>query len=507
MFYSRDRETTPVTPTARAFVPISGDLGLLAETTATEFNDYNYLPDLTKIPPVHDNPFAAARISHLKRFTGSNLNINLARITTPTGIRKGVRPVIDKDGDLIGARINDYELDASTLSANEKTAGEKTYRLSQGSFEFPGTELEDKARTGPTGSLTFAITSDPDYPLCSAVFQQRRIFAGGAVNGTRVWGSRVANHTDFSLERVPTAAGPWQFDIDVSTQASILHMIPVPLGLLLFTNQEVWLLTSGAPDQALTATQNQVNRQSAWGCSETIPPLIIANSVYYFNSSNTQIIALQYSNETRQYSAFIQSRLVSHIMNARRRAVNWQYSQTPHSRLFITLDNGAQLLAYVNEDNGTLNFTTQGLLSPYLDYKDVSVQRTLEEDSIYYLVDRHALQETRRPPTVDYQYSRPETISNSEVLANITLSMSTHLISRFETRDEIHFNHRTEVNLGVNIVDERVLSLSVTGPLGDVIRPGSSLYVWSTVIIDRHSPTATSRPARILQGQWTSKCP
>ena len=388
--YSRDREPTPVQPTRAAYVPVSAGMGLLAEVRGNTFTDYNFLPDMTIIPPVHDNPFAEARLGRLRSVSGGDkLNINLADINAPRQVRRGVTPIVDRTGQLTGALVRNSEINPGSVLTSERNARQKTYTVTNHVNTVGGELNETLIRSGGTdGRLVFDLDLEPDYPLCTAVYQQRRIFAGGSQNGTRIWGSRVGDHTDFALERVPTDAGPWQFDIDVSTEANITHMLQVPLGLLIFTRKAVWLLSSGEEGAALTATQNSLTQQSGFGCSSTIPPLLIGNSVYYVTGNNTSVIRLQYSRETRQYAGIIASRLISHILTADNPATAWAYAQVPHSRLYITLRSGGQLVAFVDENSGNVSFTTQGVVGALLRYTATAVARSNDTDVVYHTIGR-----------------------------------------------------------------------------------------------------------------------
>lgn len=509
MVYSRDRETTPVQPTRAAFVPVSAGLGLLAETRDVQFDDYNYSPDFSRNPPTHDNPFAEARITDVDTVSGTNLNINLAEIVRPSELRKGVTPIVGRDGRLTGAYVKDRVIDASSLIEQERVNGYKNYQVNNttGGNAASLEELQEtEVRTGGGGTIRLNFSLAPDYPQCSAVFQQRRIFAGGAINGSRIWGSRVGDHTDFSLEQVPTDSGPWQFDIDVSTEASISHMVPVALGLLIFTAKDVWLLSSGQEGAALTATQNSLTRQSSFGCAEDIEPLLIGNEVYYVDASRTSIIRLQYSREARQYAGVRTTRLVEHILHDDNKAVSWAYARAPDSRLYVTLQDGTLLDAYVNEDSGVMSFSTRNAEEPTIDWRLVETVPSRSRDEVYFAVRRswREVHGESAPTKIEPDYSyAPVSESEERDPPDAVVSVKIDSVVTLETffHPSIKVPYVTSwARVSIDIANEDIRSITLAPPRGGHLTAGQHSYHWNfrtrgvsagtplTGIIDRLHP-------------------
>lgn len=298
-------------------------LGYIGATKGTSFTDGNITPDFSRAPPIKNDPFAPGHIKRIEVTTAGSGYTEFATtvtITDPDGSGFEGDAVIDASGGVVNVII--------------KNPG-SGYTAPVVVFTGTGTLAAGTAEVAPlTGT----------YPALSEIFQQRQTYAATAEQPITVWGSRYKRFSNFNTSELVLDNDSYEFDLDTAAIAPIRHTLVARGGLLLFTQDNIWLLNGGRSSEPLTPTNALAEPQTYTGIT-TLAPITVDTDVLYREGKGYAVRLLAYSEQSRVYGGEDKSILSNHLLGPGKDIVRWAYQESPFKVVWSVREDGA-LLAF-----------------------------------------------------------------------------------------------------------------------------------------------------------------
>lgn len=354
------------------FAAAGSQLGFVGRTKATYFVDSNIIPDFTKAPYEHYNPFAPGAIEDVTiTATGTGYDF-LAPISITGGAGTGFvgYAVVSESGSITNVVV---------LNRGRNYSAPLTVTVVGG-----GTGATATATVGPVTGM---------YPSISALFQQRQVYAASLNNPLTLWASQVGHHNIFDVSPFIVDSDSYEFEVDGAQVSPLLHFRSMRGGLLMLSQTGIWLLTGGQSG-AVTPTNALADPQSYTGVSP-VPPLQIGSDLLYIEGKGFGVRLLSYNDFSKVYSGEDKAILSNHLFGVNRDIVSWAYAETPYRLVFGCRRDGIlTMFTSVKEQDvfawtwGTtrgkfdkvLTINEQGTDSPY-----VIVKRYIQNQWVKYL--------------------------------------------------------------------------------------------------------------------------
>lgn len=306
---------------------VGGTYALVGSAVGLQFLDTNIIPDFTRTPPTHNNPFARGIIAAVNVVTGgSGYTQSTAgyTITTSTGSGFQGEPIIES-GAFVGFLIYD-----------------------NGKNYAPGDTIAITGGTGGTATLTVGPQSGT-YPGVVQFFQQRLVYADTINQPDTYFMSQpgLYNNFDSALPEIDSDAiigTPWGVQIN-----GIQFMQPTITGLLAFTGNGVWLINGGASGAAITPATETAQAQAQIGCSALVPPLYLNLHILYVQAKNSVVRDVAYNFLYNTFQGTDLTIMSNHLFTGY--TINqWAYAEEPYKFVWATRNDGACLsLTYIKE--------------------------------------------------------------------------------------------------------------------------------------------------------------
>lgn len=175
---------------------------------------------------------------------------------------------------------------------------------------------------GP-GSIQFASVG----PLTTCYFEQRRWLGGQPSNPQRIWATRSGTETDLSTSLPSRADDALDFSIASREANSVLHLVPLSTGVLVFTAGAEYLVRS-ADGGAITPATISAKPQSAIGAS-SLRPVAVGNTVLFVGRQGQHVREIGYSNEAEGFVSGDLSLRAAHLFDGWT-LVDAAYQKAPH---------------------------------------------------------------------------------------------------------------------------------------------------------------------------------
>jgi len=354
------------------------ELGYVGRTHGTKFTDPNIIPDFTRVPPTHSNPFTPGRIEKIELSNGGSGYTAFATtvdVTGSTGSGFVGQCVVDDSGAIVNVII--------------KCAGEG---YSNPVVSFTGTG---------SGAVATATVSPlvGTYPTLSEIFQQRQIYAASLNDPISVWGSRIKQFSNFSASDFVLDDDAFEFTLDSRAIVPIEHLLVTRGGLLCMTQKDIWLLNGGGSNEPLTPTNALAEPQSYTGVSK-LKPIPLGNDLLFAEGKGHAIRMLTYNEIYRSYTSEDRSILSAHLFGPGKDIIRWAYQESPYKVTWAVREDGA-LLAFTSvkteEVYAWTPCSTQGK------FLDVVVVQEGTEDRVYLTVERNGTKYIERMDLRQYE--------------------------------------------------------------------------------------------------------
>lgn len=315
--------------------PHTASFGFCGISYGNLFLDSNIVPDFTKSPPYHTDPFSPRQLKNIT-VTGSSadwpVGVTECFITDPTGTGAVVLPVLDNsERGGVG-----HVVEVFIVNPGE-------------GYTAP---VLNTFGGGTSVTATFEIGGGNENPTSVAYNQQRLVCAGTTSNPTGIFASKTGFYDNFDTSNPVLDDDAFTFTVAANEINTILHMIPMPGGLVLFTNSGTQQLTGGSTSaqnpSAITPSSAVVVPQSYFGASR-VRPVVVNQDILYVQDPGTAVQDLAYNLFTNIYSGVDLSALSTHLFYPHV-IQQWDYQHTPHKVLWVVRDDGVLLsLTYLKE--------------------------------------------------------------------------------------------------------------------------------------------------------------
>lgn len=280
------------------------------------------VPDYSKGPPTHFDPFAPGQIEAVDIVTpGTGLDgTTTTTISDPSGTGAVIRPIINTAGGGSGATGG-----ASGIIIEDSGQGYTSPTL----VFSPGTGLTVTFSIGPLSGT---------YPAVTSYFQQRRVFAASNNLPQNVWATRVGQPSNMDV------SDPVRDDDSITiTLASlqvnaIKHLVPMPGGLIALTEFGAWQISGGSSTAAVTPANVVATPQAYIGAAD-VTPLVINYNIVFMQARGTSARKLAYDFNTNIYNGTDISVLSNHLFT-NYQIVDWTWAEEPHKLIWAVRNDG-----------------------------------------------------------------------------------------------------------------------------------------------------------------------
>lgn len=282
-------------------------------------------------------------------------------------------------------------------------AGEyNVYKELNGVFGFIGTAVGTSFNdTGITPDIEVTppqvrrpFTSPTNYPRCVGYYDQRKLHGGTTRETEKVWGSRSARFSNYSISSPLQDDDAITFTVAGKQVNEVRHLLDVGNLLILTSGAELIALGDGT-GKLLPGVPGL--RQVGSNGASLVPPLVIGNNILYIQARGNLVRdfrSVVSQDGTQGYAGDDLSVFAPHLLEGSGQTlVRWDFAQIPNSQAVGVRSDGQMLaLTYVREHEivGWTPWDTDGV------YEDVLVVPQGQEDVVYVLVARTIAGQTRR---------------------------------------------------------------------------------------------------------------
>jgi hypothetical protein len=361
-------------PTPGGVVPsVASSFGFVGYAYGPLFTDGNIVPDFSQTPPLHRDPFSGGSITdYVITAQGSGFP------NYPPAL-----PITDANGS--GA----YILPISSNSASGGTGGISGLTIINGGANYTAPSIDPTVGGTGIGFTATLTLSAAQFPRCSGFFQQRLVYASTGPNPVRLIATKPGFYNDFDVSNPPIDSDSWTFDMSGQQVNAILHLQPMPGGLVIFTPAGVLQLTGGSSNPsnplAVTPSSAVIVPQSYYGSSELVRPIVVGYQILYVQSEGALVRELSYNFFVNIYTGLDITVLSNHLFYPNT-IVDWAYQDTPNKVVWAIRSDGILLsLTYLKEQEiaGWARHDTVGGL-----YESVCVIQEGNSDAVYFSVNR-----------------------------------------------------------------------------------------------------------------------
>lgn len=300
-------------------VPVGTVFGYLGTSYGVQFVNSNILPDETKTPPAHTNPFARGTIlSVTMSAQGTGYNQMTTSATVAGGSGAVLIPIV-ANGNVAAVLVQD---------------GGETYVTGT-----PITFADSGGGSGASGTIV-AGPQTGTYPGVVAYFQQRRFYASTINNPDTLYASQTGAYTNFDASTPPVDSDaitttPWGQLVN-----GIQWLESATGGLIAATGQDAWLLSGTAgTGSPITPAQESAARQESNGFSSTVPIIKDAYDFLYVTSFQTAAYDLAYNFFTNAFSGTDITVMSNHLFEDFS-ITYWAYAKQPFKVIWATRSDG-----------------------------------------------------------------------------------------------------------------------------------------------------------------------
>lgn len=339
------------------------ELGFIGKAYGTRFTDPNIVPDFTKAPPTLFDPFANGSVESITITNGGSGYGFQSPVTLTDANGSGFSGtgVVNSSGAITNINIRNHG---------------KNYTSPTIVFGGSG--------TGATGTVNLNSATGRK-PALSSVHQQRQVYAASIEQPLTVWGSQIKRFSNFTASPIVIDSDSYEFDVDSPSIAPIRHMLVTRGGLLLMTQENIWLLSGGSANAPITPTNALADPQTYNGVS-ALEPIQIGSDILFTEGRGFAVRTLAYNEISKVYSSEDRSILSNHLFGEGRTIVNWAYQESPYKVVWGIREDGYLVTFTTVREEDVFAWThgsTKGL------FKDIVNIKEGEMDRIYFITERY----------------------------------------------------------------------------------------------------------------------
>lgn len=280
------------------------------------------IPDYSKGPPIHFDPFAPGQISQITITNpGTGLDgTTTTTITDPTGTGAVIRPIVNLTAGGPGA-----------------TGGAAGIIIEDGGSGYTSPSLNFSPGSGLTVTFTISPLSGT-YPAVNSYFQQRRVFAASNNFPQNIWMTRIGKPSNLDVSDPIRDDDSITITLTSLQVNAIKHLIPMPGGLIALTEYGAWQVSGGAANAAVTPSNVVATPQAYIGAAD-ITPLVINYNIVFVQARGTSVRKLAYDFNTNIYNGTDISVLSNHLF-VNHQILDWTWAEEPHKLIWAVRNDG-----------------------------------------------------------------------------------------------------------------------------------------------------------------------
>jgi len=338
-------------------------LGFLGKAYGATFIDNNILPDYTRTPPLHYDPFAGGSIYEVSITAQGSGYTQASTVSMSGGGGTGFVgfPIVSSGGKVVGVHI---------------TNGGEGYTE-------PVTVTFAGGGTGATATAEVTPATG-NNPALSARFQQRQLYAATPNAPMSVWGSQPARLDNFDYSEIVVDSDSYEFELDSDEVTPIKHMLSVRGGLLLMTNGGIWMLSGGSEGQPVTPTQALAEPHTYAGVAD-VPPVKLDTDLIYVEDKGGSVRLLTYNDFSNIYSSQDISILSNHFFTRTKYITKWTFASDPYKLIWARRSDGCMLTFTTVKEQNVYAWTQNWTKGFFEDVLNIQENRT---DRVYTVVKR-----------------------------------------------------------------------------------------------------------------------
>ncbi len=185
------------------------------------------------------------------------------------------------------------------------------------------------------------------YPRAVTMHEQRLVFAALKDDPQAVLMSQTASLENFGTSAPAKASDAITFRVRSRDRQQIYSLVSTSSGLAMFTSAGEWVV-SGGNDGYLTPSNPVVRPQTSRG-SRSLAPLSVGDVLLYAQARGGVVREFLYSYEENNFNGPDRTLFARHLFE-NKRIVSWAYAQSPHSIVWVVLDDGTLLsMTFIRE--------------------------------------------------------------------------------------------------------------------------------------------------------------
>ena len=197
--------------------------------------------------------------------------------------------------------------------------------------------------TDPTTYWSEGAWSDVrGYPCAITAFQERIWYAGTAFQPQRIWATQTDDIENFAIVDQSQAVYGLAFDLNAPGRGRIQWM-NAQVDLFAGLAGAEWIVTSGAPNAAITPTQIQAVEHSANGSEPGIGAQGVGNAFFYVQQLGRTFQQMLYSVFTNKYMSQEMLVLSQHLTAARLKTFAFQQQFQNQSIIWAVCGDGSMI--------------------------------------------------------------------------------------------------------------------------------------------------------------------
>lgn len=237
-----------------------------------------------------------------------------------------------------------------------------------------------------TAALGAASAGNPQVP---GFFQQRLVLAAQVQNPQGFAMSQPGNYYNYDVSIISQADDAITGTLISGKLNTIKSMVPQPAGLLMFTDQNDWLINGGSNGSVVTPSAIVANAQSFNGVSD-VPPIVANFDILYVQAKGSIVRDAAYNIYANVYTGTDISILSSHLFYGFT-IKEWAWAEEPFKVVWAVRSDGVMLtLTFLKEQEfiGWAHSSTQGTFQSVATVIE-NTTTAGEVDAIYTVVQRN----------------------------------------------------------------------------------------------------------------------
>jgi hypothetical protein len=422
-----------------AAVPANVQFGFIGTTQGVDFVDSNIAQDFTTTPPIARNPFVGYGVASVTvtapgaytsvptvTFSGSSVipafaTAQLGVVSSAFFSQGALYAVNDtitySNGFVIrvttvgfGGAVTGYTVVNQGSIASGSTPANPLIQIStsgggNGNCKIDATwgVIAVNVQVAGSGYLSVptvgfssgaatatAVLSSANviYPTVPGFVQQRLTLAGPSTSPATFYMSKPGFYFNYDVSSPITAGDAVTGTLVSGVLNTIKSVVGSAAGMLIFTDQAVWLVNGGSSGSAITPISAVANPQSYIGASD-VPPLIINYDVVFVQSKGSAIRSLSYNVYYNIFTGNDVSVMSSHLF-FEHTILEWCWAEQPFYTAQAVRNDGVLLtMTYMKDQEmvGWSHYHTNGTYESICAVTE-ELSSGVSVDAVYTVVER-----------------------------------------------------------------------------------------------------------------------